>query len=405
MAEAEEEIVSFISNQIYYTSLQRAPIKRQGFHYFIIDDELLYWNFYRDFGPLNLGQTFRFADILNKKIELASKTGDQIVFYSSTKGPQKANAVCILCCWGVLFNEMTAEEAFEPFTDMHFLPFHDATPGKCTFNLTILDCLKGLEKAIHHKFISARTFNREEFLYFERVENGDLTWISSKFIAFAGPHYQFSKSPEGYITLPPDHYIPYFKKKNVTLVVRLNDKQYDEDKFLQAGINHISLTFPDGSNAPKEILAKFIEECEKTPGAVAVHCKAGLGRTGTCIGAYLMKHHFFTAAEVIGWLRLCRPGSVIGPQQHYMEELEPLMWEAGMASMAESNKLAKSNSILKNKPLSSLNVQPITPIVSICESEKTQGDELNNLKQGRNSKQPIDLNNYDYIVELAAFKI
>ena len=47
---------------------------------------------------------------------------------------------------------------------------------------------------------------------------------------------------------------------------------------------------------------------------------AGLGRTGTLIGAYMMKHYKFTAAEVIAWLRICRPGSVIGPQQHYMEE-------------------------------------------------------------------------------------
>jgi cell division cycle 14 len=47
---------------------------------------------------------------------------------------------------------------------------------------------------------------------------------------------------------------------------------------------------------------------------------AGLGRTGTLIGAYLMKHFKFTAAEVIAWLRICRPGSVIGPQQNYLEE-------------------------------------------------------------------------------------
>lgn len=50
------------------------------------------------------------------------------------------------------------------------------------------------------------------------------------------------------------------------------------------------------------------------------HFLAGLGRTGTLIGAYLMKHHKFTAAEAIAWLRICRPGSVIGPQQNYLEE-------------------------------------------------------------------------------------
>lgn len=48
---------------------------------------------------------------------------------------------------------------------------------------------------------------------------------------------------------------------------------------------------------------------------------AGLGRTGTLIGCYLMKHYKFTAAETIAWLRICRPGSIIGPQQNYLEEL------------------------------------------------------------------------------------
>lgn len=37
--------------------------------------------------------------------------------------------------------------------------------------------------------------------------------------------------------------------------------------------------------------------------------QAGLGRTGTCIGCYIMKHYSFSAAEVIGWMRVCRPVS------------------------------------------------------------------------------------------------
>jgi hypothetical protein len=38
--------------------------------------------------------------------------------------------------------------------------------------------------------------------------------------------------------------------------------------------------------------------CEKEAGAVAVHCKAGLGRTGTNIAAYMIKNYRYTAREV-----------------------------------------------------------------------------------------------------------
>ncbi|RYY87723.1 hypothetical protein EON63_03625 [archaeon] len=43
---------------------------------------------------------------------------------------------------------------------------------------------------------------------------------------------------------------------------------------------------------------------------LAVHCKAGLGRTGTCIACYIMKHYKWTAEEIIGWMRIARPGMV-----------------------------------------------------------------------------------------------
>ena len=46
---------------------------------------------------------------------------------------------------------------------------------------------------------------------------------------------------------------------------------------------------------------------------------AGLGRTGTLIGCYLMKHYGFSAHEAIAWIRICRPGSIIGHQQAWLE--------------------------------------------------------------------------------------
>lgn len=113
-------------------------------------------------------------------------------------------------------------------------------------------------------------------------------------------------------------------------------------RFTSLGIKHLELYYLDGSIPTNAILQTFLKACEETPGAIAVHCKAGLGRTGTCIACYLMKHYRFTAAEAIGWLRVCRPGSIIGPQQHYLEEMEQVMWRQGDAYRQEKVREAKS---------------------------------------------------------------
>lgn len=43
------------------------------------------------------------------------------------------------------------------------------------------------------------------------------------------------------------------------------------------------------------------------------------------ICCYLMKHHGFSALEALGYIRVCRPGSVIGPQQNFIIAQEPRM--------------------------------------------------------------------------------
>lgn len=329
-------VVEFVPDLVYYMTTTVDPVASDSIIHFSIDTKLHYNNFYLDFGPLNLGCTFQFAQVLSKMVASALETKRKIVFYSSPDPSFRTNAVCLLCCWGVIANGMRPEDAVAKFSAMRFPAFHDASPMECDYKLTILDCVKGVLKALQLGYVNPATFDVRDYHHYEQVENGDLNWLSPKFLAFAGPHDTFSSSPDGYVTLTPEHYIPYFKQKNVTLVIRLNEKQYDEKRFTSAGINHLDLLYPDGANPPEFILRQFLLACESTPGAVAVHCKAGLGRTGTCIAAYMMKHGRFTAKEVIGWLRICRPGSVIGPQQQYLDSIQHKMWRAAKDELESS---------------------------------------------------------------------
>jgi protein-tyrosine phosphatase len=66
---------------------------------------------------------------------------------------------------------------------------------------------------------------------------------------------------------------------------------------------HVDLYYEDGGNPTEEILQAFLQICETERGAIAVHCKAGLGRTGTNIAAYMIKHYGYTAKETMAWCR------------------------------------------------------------------------------------------------------
>ena len=118
-------------------------------------------------------------------------------------------------------------------------------------------------------------------------------------------------------------------------MVRLNEAEYDGAEFESSGVRFHDLPFDDCTAPPDAVARRFLDIVDAAPGAVAVHCSAGLGRTGTLIGLYLMRREGFTAREAMGWLRIMRPGSVIGEQQHYLCAVEAaLQARRGRASGA-----------------------------------------------------------------------
>jgi hypothetical protein len=81
-----------------------------------------------------------------------------------------------------------------------------------------------------------------------------------------------------------------------------------------------------------------------------VHCLAGRGRTGSLIALYLMKHHGFTAREAMCWLQICRPGSIIGPQQHYLEQQQSRMHMLGGQGCSTPGNLAAAAELDHSAP-------------------------------------------------------
>jgi cell division cycle 14 len=181
--------------------------------------------------------------------------------------------------------------------------------------------------------------NVSRYERFERVDMGDFNWVSPQFVAFASPQSEptapIPVNSPAYSTLPsciPEiasarinqpfkNVLAHFVKRDVGLVVRLNSELYCPSYFTALGIQHIDMIFEDGTCPQLPIVRKFIKLAHDQISrrkSIAVHCKAGLGRTGCLIGAYLIYRHGFTANEVIAFMRFMRPGMVVGPQQHWL---------------------------------------------------------------------------------------
>jgi atypical dual specificity phosphatase len=129
------------------------------------------------------------------------------------------------------------------------------------------------------------------------------------------------------LSYPDAEDLRWLRRSGIDIVLTLTEDPLPRHWVNEAGLLAVHLPVPDMEAPTLEQLSTAIEtiaNAKNSGMAVAVHCAAGIGRTGTILAAYFVNEGM-SADDAIRKVRSLRPGSIeTYDQERIIEEFADL---------------------------------------------------------------------------------
>jgi len=156
-----------------------------------------------------------------------------------------------------------------------------------------------------------------EMLYCDAMPPPGFTWVEK-------PRLAGLAHPESAEDL---HWL---RRNGIDLIISLTENPVRRDWVNEAGLLVVNVPVPDMAAPTERQLDHILDTIRKANASgmgAAVHCGAGLGRTGTVLAAYLVSTGA-SPKDAIATVRNLRPGSVETAEQERAVESFAQRWKA-----------------------------------------------------------------------------
>mmetsp|Transcript_1294 Transcript_1294/g.1743 ORF Transcript_1294/g.1743 Transcript_1294/m.1743 type:complete len:238 (-) Transcript_1294:2041-2754(-) len=163
-----------ITGKLYFSKASSKPFDSQQCKVINIDNAYLYEGYNSDFGPLTLNFVHKFVKEIDNMFGKYSK----VIHHCSPSYKAEANGTFLMGCYLIISQKWSIKQISDAFGGSYLnslRPFRDAGVGPDDFPLTVIDCIKGMERAVQLNWYSKGGFDCFEFE--QMLKHGDLSWV------------------------------------------------------------------------------------------------------------------------------------------------------------------------------------------------------------------------------------